>query len=200
MEKGVCLSWGKSLDQQEEKIVRELIRNPRISDNKIGKKTKVPIRTVSRKRNALEKAGIIRYHLNIDGTQTGTGKFGSRHLHIIKFKLGIPRSQIVKEILEEKNVKFHFAEHIYESHIAEVDGHVALVMILEGRTDDDIVENFNKIIIPSLKKNHGPDSIIEIKTIRLSNPIRIFHNYIPMLNMQNGKIKNEWGDDQIFIG
>ena len=189
----------KKLDEQEEKIVKALIRNPRISDNQIGKMTKVPIRTVSRKRNALEKDGFINYYVNPNMGLEGTGRFGARHLHIIKFKLGIPKSQITKEVLEESNVKFHFAEHIYESHIAEVDGHAAIVMILEGRQEDDIVENFNKIIVPSLKKNHGEDSIVDIKTIRLSDPIRIFHNYIPMLNMENGKIKSDWNDELLFV-
>ncbi|MBN1156837.1 Lrp/AsnC family transcriptional regulator [Candidatus Woesearchaeota archaeon] len=187
------------LDAQEEKIVKALIRDPRMSDNQIGKKTGVPIRTVSRKRARLEKEGIISYFVNLNMGHNGTGHFGARHLHIIKFRLGITKSQIIREIMEEKNVKTCFREHIYESHIAEVDGHVALVMIIEGKSDDDIVENFNKFVVPSLRKNHGADCILEISTIRLSDPIRIFHNYVPMLNMKNGKISAEWRDDFMFV-
>src|SRR3989338_428661 len=194
------MSQIRQLDKQEMLIIRELIKDPRISDNQVGKNTKVPIRTVNRKRKKLEEEGIISYFVNVNMGLTGTGRFWARHLHIIKFKLGIPKSRIVKEVLEEKNVKEHFSEFIYESHIAEVDGHVALVIILEGKTDDDIMENFNKILVPSLKKNHGQNSIVEIKTIRLSDPIRMFHNYIPMLNMENGKIKKDWRDELIFIG
>lgn len=189
----------RKLDEQEKKIIRALIRDPRMSDNKIGKKTGVPIRTVSRKRARLEEEGLISYFTNIDMGKNGTGCFGARHLHIIKFKLGIPKSQIIKEIQEERNVKTTYTNYIYESHIAEIDGHVALIMILEGNTDDDIVENFNKIVVPALKRNHGADSIINVQTIRLSDPIRVFHNYVPLINMKNGKLSNEWRDDMIFV-
>jgi len=142
---------------------------------------------------------LINYFVNPNMGAYGTGRFGARHLHIIKFKLGIPKSRIVKEVTEEKNVKGCFSQYIYESHIAEVEGHVALVMILEGKSDDDIMENFNKVIVPSLKKNHGQDSIIGVETIRLSDPIRMFHNYVPMINMEKGKLKREWPDELIFL-
>ncbi len=188
----------RKLDEQERKIIVELIRNPRISDNQIGKNTRVPIRTVSRKRNKLEKDGLISYFTNLNMGKRGTGRFGTRQLHVIKFRLGITREQIIKEIKEEKMVKMSYGKYIYESHIAEIEGHVALVMIIEGHTDEDIVENFNKEVVPSLTKNHGKDSIKEVFTIRLSDPIRIFHNYIPMVNMENGFMKKEWTDDLIF--
>jgi len=187
------------LDEQEKKVIVELIRNPRISDNQIGKRTRVPIRTVSRKRNNLEKEGLISYFTNLNMRKNGTGRFGARQLHVIKFKLGITREQIIKEIKEEKRVKLSYGKYIYESHIAEIEGHVALVMIIEGDTDADIVENFNKEIIPSLMKNHGKNSIQEVLTIRLSDPIRIFHNYLPMVNMENGFIKKDWPDELIFV-
>ena len=96
-------------------------------------------------------------------------------------------------------VKMSYGKYVYESHIAEIEGHVALVMIIEGRTDENIVENFNKEVIPSLRKNHGKDSIHEVFTVRLSDPIRIFHNYIPMVNIENGFIKKDWPDDLIFV-
>ena len=95
--------------------------------------------------------------------KNGTGTFGAKQLHIIKFKLGITREQIINEIKEEKMVKMSYGRYIYESHLAEIGGHVALVMIIEGHTDEDIVENFNKEVIPSLTKNHGKNSIIEIR-------------------------------------
>ena len=189
----------KKLDEQEKKIITELIKNPRISDNQIGKMTRVPIRTVSRKRNKLEEEGLISYFTNLNMGKKGTGRFGARQLHVIKFKLGITREQIIKEIKEEKMVKMSYGKYVYESHIAEIEGHVALVMIIEGRTDEDIVENFNKEVIPSLRKNHGKDSIHEVFTVRLSDPIRIFHNYIPMVNIENGFIKKDWPDDLIFV-
>jgi len=193
------MSQMRQLDHHETKIVRELIKNPRISDNQIGKNTKVPIRTVNRKRKKLEEDGLINYYTQLNMGRSGTGRFGSRQLHIIQFKLGITKSQILKEIAEETNVKTEYTKSVFESHIAEIDGHIAIIMILEGLSDDDIVEDFNGIVIPALRKNHGEDSIINIQTIRISDPIRKFHNYIPMLNMENGKLKPDWPDELIFI-
>jgi len=54
--------------------------------------------------------------------------------------------------------------------------------------------------VPSLRKNHGPDSIEEISTLRLLSPIRVFHNYVPLVNMQNGVLHTDWTDDAIFVG
>jgi len=41
-------------------------------------------------------------------------------------------------------------------------------MVIEGKHDADIVENVQGKIVPSLRKNHGPDSIEEISTIACS--------------------------------
>ena len=187
------------LDEQEKKIITELVRNPRISDNQLGKRTRVPIRTVSRKRNKLEEEGIISYFSNINMRSNGTARFGARQLHVIRFKLGITREQIMNEIKEEKMVRMSYGKYIYESHLAEIEGHIALILIIEGKSDEHIVENFNKEIVPSLMRNHGRDSIEKVFTIRLSDPIRIFHNYLPLLNMEKGFIKKDWPDELIFV-
>ena len=189
----------KNLDEQEIKIIKELIKDPRISDNQLGKNTKVPIKTVNRKRKLLEQEGIIRYYVSVNMGRKGTGRFGARQLHIIKFKLGITREQIINEFMQEKKVKTVFTDYIYASFLAEIEGHVAYVMIIEGKSDEDIVEVFNKEIIQSLRKNHGEDSIVSISTIRLSEPVRLFHNYLPFMNMDSGKIKKDWSTDFIFV-
>ncbi len=122
-----------------------------------------------------------------------------RYLYLIEFRLGFPQSRLVNEIKEEPNVRTIFTDHIYESHIAEIDGHMALIMLVEGRNDEEVNEAFNSKIIPSLKKNHGEGAITNVKTIRLGDPIRIFHNYIFMVNMVMGKIKEDWSDNAIFV-
>ncbi len=132
------------------------------------------------------------------GTE-GTGRFSARHLYIIRFKLGFPQARLVEEIMEERNVRTVFTDYIYESHIAEVNGHTALVMIVEGHSDDEINEAFNSKIIPSLKKNHGEDAIVDVSTIRLSKPIRVFHNYLFMVNMEGGKLSKDWPYNSIFV-
>ena len=80
-----------------------------------------------------------------------------------------------------------------------MDGHIALVMVVEGESDSDVADNVQGKIIPSLQKNHGEDSIQELRTIRLLAPIRRLHNYLPMVNMEEGFIRQSWPDDAIFV-
>lgn len=190
----------RNLDEQEKKIVRALIRDPRQSDYQIGKHTGVPAPTVRRKRMKLEQEGLLSYYVALDMQETGTGTFGARHLYIIKFRIGVTVKQIADEIKSEPNIRSIFTDLIYESHIAEIEGRVALVMIIGGKNDADIVENVQGKIVPSLRKNHGPESIEEISTVRLLSPIRIFHNYLPPVNMRHGLLRSDWPDDAIFVG
>lgn len=189
----------RKLDNQEVKIVKALIKNPRLSDNQIGLKTGVPIRTVNRKRKKMEEENLLNYYTELNMGSSGTGRFVARHLYLVRFKLGISQNRIIKEVKEEPNVRTIFTDLIYESHIAEIEGHTSLILIIEGSSDEEINNNFNEIIVPSLEKNHGKDSIIEITTIRLGKPIRLFHNYLPMVNTSNGKISNEWTESAILV-
>ena len=187
------------LGKQEQLIMRALVRNPRSSDNRISALTGVPVRTVSRKRARLEGEGVLTYYTGIETQTTRTGRFTTQHMLLIKFKLGITRGQIVQEISSEPNVANVFSELIQDSYIAEMDGHIALVMVVEGESDSDVADNVQGKIIPSLQKNHGEDSIQELRTIRLLDPIRRLHNYLPMVNMEEGFIRQNWPDDAIFV-
>ena len=190
----------RKIDEQERRIIRALIRNPRHSDNKISALTDVPVRTVSRKRARLEQEGILSYYTAVEMQSNGTARFNTQHMIIIKFELGVTRSQIVQEICNEPNVANVFSELIRDSYIAETDGHVALVMVVEGESDSDVAESLQGKIIPSLKKNHGDSSIVELRTIRLLGPIRREHNYLPMVNMKEGVMRRDWPDEAIFVG
>ena len=190
----------RTLDDQQRTILKALLRDPRQSDNHISKITGVPTPTVRRKRNRLESEGLLSYFAALDMQEAGTGTFSARHLYIIKFRIGVTVKQIVDEIKSEPNVRSVFTDLIYESHIAEMDGRVALVMIIEGKNEADIIENVQGKIVPSLRKNHGPDSIEEISTLRLLGPIRIFHNYVPLVNMSEGVLRTDWTDEAIFVG
>ena len=190
----------RKIDGQEQMILRALTRNPRCSDNKISIQTGVSVRTVSRKRARLEEEGILSYSTVVEMQSSGTGRFTTQHMLIIKLKLGVTHSQIVQEIRSEPNVVNVFYELIRYSFIAETDGHIALVIIIEGESDSDIAESVQGQIIPSLQKNHGMDSIVELRTLRLLDPIRREHNYLPMVNMEDGFLKKEWPDEAIFVG
>ena len=187
------------LDQQEKAIVRRLIRDPRESDNGVGELTGVNVRTVSRKRQRLEQEGILAYFASVDLSVNGAGQFNARHLYIIKFSVGITYKQLVDDIRMEPS-RTVFTERVYESHIAEIDGKVALLLYVDGDSDVDIVQRMHEEFIPRLLENHGKDSIEEISTIRLLSPVRVMRNYLPLANMRNGLLISEWPDEAIYVG
>ena len=180
-------------DEKEKLIIKALIRDPRMSDNNIGKLTKVPIRTVSRKRKKLEQNNEINYYVAINP------KSKARHLYLIKFKMGMTKHKLTEEIKKEPKIKSLFTEMVYESHFGEIEGHTAILMTVDGVSDDEISENFNGKILPLMLKNHGENSIIEVTTIRLSDTIRVFHNYLPFMNMKHGKLVSNWQLESIFL-
>ena len=190
----------KELDEQERLIVRELIRDPRESDNGIGETTGVNVRTVGRKRQRLEQEGILSYYTHLDLSSQGAGQFSTRHLYIIKFRIGVTYKQLTEDIQHEPYVRSIFTEIIFESHIAEIDGKLAMLMIIEGASDTELVQTVQEKLIPSLLKNHGENSIEEISTIRLLCPVRVMRNYLPFVNMENGYIKKDWPDEAIYVG
>src|SRR6201988_5568227 len=188
------------LDEQEKAIVRQLIRDPRESDNGVGEVTGVNVRTVSRKRDRLEQEGILSYYTNVDLSGDGAKQYNARHLYIIKFRVGITYNQLIQDIREDSNQQSVFTETIFESHIAEIDGKVALLLFVDGNSDLDIVQRTHEEMIPGLLKNHGSDSIESISTIRLLSPIRVMRNYIPIVNMCKGYIRPDWPGDAIYVG
>ena len=190
----------RELDEQERLIIRELIRDPRESDNAIGECTGVNVRTVGRKRQRLEQDGVLSYHTQVDLTERGTGQFTARHLYVIKFRLGVTVKQVDEDIRREPFVRSIFTEIIFESQIAEIDGNVAMLLYIDGASDGDIVQTVQEKLIPSLLRNHGEGSITEVSTIRLLKPVRVMRNYLPFVNMQDGYIRKDWPDEAIYVG
>ena len=187
------------LDQQEKAIVRQLIRDPRESDNGIGETTGVNVRTVSRKRLRLEQEGILSYYTNVDLCSDGAKQFNARHLYIIKFRVGVTYTQLIDEVRQSGD-QMIFAESIFESHIAEIDGKVALLLFVDGDSDLDIVRRIHEELIPILLKNHGEDSIEAVSTLRLLAPVRIMRNYQPLVNMNGGYLRPDWPSEAIYVG
>ena len=190
----------KELDEQERLIVRHLIRDPRESDNGIGEATGVNVRTVGRKRQRLEQAGILSYFTHLDLSARGTGQFGARHLYIIKFRIGITYKQLLEDIQREPFVRSIFTEIIFESHIAEIDGKLAMLLFIDGVDETNIVQTVQEQLIPSLLRNHGENSIEQVNTVRVLAPVRTMRNYIQPVNMDAGYIKKDWPDEAIYVG
>jgi DNA-binding Lrp family transcriptional regulator len=194
------MSTQRILDEQERTIVRALIRDPRESDNAIGQSTGFNVRTVGRKRQRLEEEGILSYFTHLDLSERGTGQFPTRHLYVIKFRNGITHAGLVADIRKEPFVRSVFTEVIFESHIAEIDGKLAMLLFIDGASEKDIVETVQSQIVPSLLKNHGPDCIEEMSTIRVLSPVRMMRNYILPVNMKAGYLKPDWPGEAIYVG
>ena len=190
----------RQLDEQERLIVRALIRDPRESDNGIGETTGVNVRTVGRKRHRLEQAGILSYFTHLDLSARGTGQFNARHLYVIKFRIGVTYRQLLEDIQREPFVRSSFTEIIFESHIAEIDGKLAMLLFIDGTDETELVQTVHEKLIPSLLRNHGENSIEEINTIRALAPVRQMRNYVLPVNMHAGYIKKDWPDEAIYVG
>lgn len=189
----------RSLDDQEKAIARQLVRNPRATDKSISEATGVPLRTVGRKRQKLEKAGLLRYWASIDLSETGTGQYNASHLYIIKFELGVTFAGL-REIIKREPRLNDLGEITSESHIAEIDGKIALLFVVDGTSDGDIAERVHGRLIPNLIRNHGPNSILEVSSMRLLSPTRILRNYLPLVNLAGATIRSDWPEKAIYVG
>jgi len=187
------------LDVQEEKIVKELIKNPRQSDNQVSKKTKVPVMTVNRKRKQLEQKGFLRYYTELNLGEKGTGLFISRQLYIIKFKIGITSEKYLESLEYDAKFRKFKANYINESYLGEKDGHLSLVLIIDAKSESKLVDEFNGKLVPYFIEKLGEDCIKEVVTTKLTETIRKHHNYMPHFNMDKGTLKDDWIDDWIFV-
>ncbi|MBI2670481.1 winged helix-turn-helix transcriptional regulator [Candidatus Woesearchaeota archaeon] len=189
----------KQLDDQERKIVRELIKDPRISDNQIAKNTKVPVMTVNRKRKALEESKLLNYYCYLDTSRYGLEILSARQLYIIKFKIGITKKEFIEKITNEAEIKTFFTVHELNSFVGEKDGQLIYAVVIEGGKGNEIVEIFNGKLVPMMYRLFGNDCIKETFAFRLTTQLRLLHNYMPLLNIERGKIKKTWPDDFIFV-
>ncbi len=187
------------LDQIDKRILKQLIRNPRESDNGISKKTKIPVMTVNRRRKRLEESNILRYYTSLNSTPSGTKYFHVRQLYIIKFAAGITREMYLSTSESIHELKKVYAKYVHTSYLGERDGHLAAVMIIDAEDDRELVDVFNGFIIPRLRKRLGKHAIMEITTVKLNKLLRSHHNYRPDYNMEEGKISKEYSNDLLFV-
>ena len=189
----------RKLDEQEVEIIRQLIRDPRISDNRIARKTGIPVMTVNRKRKRLEQERLLRYYVSIDKGEFGLHIFDAKELFIIKFKMGITRKKYMEVLEQDPMWRMLNSRFISLAYLGEKDGHLALLIVLDAPTEEQIVEEFNGKIVPFLRDKLGEDAIREVITASLNKLVRVHHNYMPAINMEDGRIKKDWPDDLIFV-
>jgi DNA-binding Lrp family transcriptional regulator len=187
------------LDEQEKLIVREIIKDPKISDNQIAIRTNVPLNTVNRKRRALEEKNLLNYFCYLDNSVSGTGTFKSRMLAIIVLKDGITRKHLMEKIIaSERSLKF-FPKHVLFTALGEYDANLAVISVIESHKHEDFTEIYNAEFVPELESFFGPGCIKDCVTVPLTIPIRLFRNYLPGKNIKNGIIKEDWPHEFLFV-
>jgi len=182
------------IDCHEDLILKELIRDPRLSDNQLARNTKIPVTTVNRKRKRLEEEGILSYFAYVS---SGWNKV--RQLYILKFKEGITIKDYLDKAKASKTFRADNARYHVDSYVGEKDGHFALTMILEADSSAELVELFNGHVVKGIRARHGDDCIAEIFTTKIIHPLRLHHNYLPLFNMDHGKISNAWDASWIHV-
>ncbi len=187
------------LDEQEKLIVRELIRDPRISDNQIAIRTNVPLKTVNRKRKILEENNLLNYFCYLNSTQEGTGTFCGRSLYIITLKDGITRKALNDNYSKSRKSENFFPKHIFLTWVGDYQGNACLITLIESRKQEDLLEIYNAEIVPELESFFGPGCIKNVTTIPISSTLRAVRNYLPGKNMKNGKLADDWPDNNIFV-
>jgi hypothetical protein len=55
-------------------------------------------------------------------------------------------------------------------------------------------------LIPSLRRNHGEDSIEEVSTVRILLPVRAMRNYVLPVNMAAGYLRRDWPEEAVYVG
>lgn len=190
----------RTLDDQEKQIVVHLIRDPRASDNAVAEATGINVRTVNRKRRKMEQENLLSYYTELDLGSFGAHQYNSRHLYTIKFRIGVTYKRILEEIRAADNLPAAFSRIIHTSHIAEIDGKVALLLYIDGTGAAEVVNTVHEQVIPVLWKMHGKDVIEEISSCRILAPVRVMRNYLPLVNMHEGFIHPDWPSKQVYVG
>lgn len=185
-------------DEQDKAIVRELIVDPRLSDNKISSITGIPVKTVNRRRKRLEKDNIINYMVHVENGPTGTGKFGSKAQFSIVFRQGITRKSFF-ESLDRVGFTYLDLKHIRNAYVGEYEGRLSLILVLESRVQTDLLEVFNSEVIPKLQSMLGHDCIYETNVAYIHTHLIKLHNYIKHYNIKQGKLSNDWPKEMIYV-
>jgi DNA-binding Lrp family transcriptional regulator len=163
------------LDSQEKAIVAALVKNPRISDNKIAAETGVPLKTVNRKRKVLEAAGIVRYLAVVDNSISGTGQFQGQAMFGLKIRPGITRAAF----LEKFTGVFQHVDkkHLTQCTLTEAGGSLMLFVVIESYKQTDLFDILNADIIPDLEKQYGTGCVLSAEKYDTYTPIVLFTNY-----------------------
>lgn len=167
------------LDENERKIVEELVKDPRLSDNSVSRLTGIPVKTVNRKRKILEDKGYLHYFAYMDNF-AGTKQFNSRQMFTITFRHGITRHKFLlglKKAKEKYSSNPLFSKHVLESHLGEQNGRLLLIVVLESFSKNDLIEIFNADIVSMIEEQYGLGAIYKTEVVDLTIHLNLLHNY-----------------------
>ena len=91
------------------------------------------------------------------------------------------------------------SKHILEAHLGEKDGRLALILIIESRIESDTIEIMNAEIIPKLTEHFNEQVVDDISNVRLSNMLRLLHNYTPARNVKSKLVPDAYDQNSLFI-
>lgn len=186
--------------EKDKLILQELIKNPRASDKAIAQKTGIPIKTVNRRRKALEQKNAITYHAMVNNYATGTQRFNAINLYIFYFNFGITRDAIYKIISSDRFVANPVTKkHIMIDQVGEKDGRAIYSCFLVSRVQSDMIEILNAEILPIFEQILGQKPIFRIEEIKIYTMNKLLHNYLLNMNIDKGRIIESFPDSNLFV-
>ncbi|MFT4310284.1 MAG: winged helix-turn-helix domain-containing protein [Candidatus Woesearchaeota archaeon] len=187
------------IQDYDKRIIQSLIKHPRISDNALSKQTGIPLSTVNRRRKELEQQNVISYLATVNHYVHEPQKKGASELFIVTFKKGIARKFFLETFDNAPKDYSFFAKHIRTMSLGEKNGQIVLMLTLESRKQDDLLEIMNAELYPFMQKLFGQDAIDDVQSFPLSHHLRLLHNYMPHINMDKGCMKQNWPNKDIFV-
>ena len=193
------LKTNKKITEKEKLILKELIKNPRVSDNQISKTTGIPVKTVNRRRKYLEDNNLVVYSSSINNYEKGTGRFGATCMYSLFFKFGITKEKI-KGIITSEIYRRHPAvmKHIMFDFVGEKEGSVVYTTILVSRASADFIEILNAEIIPFFSGAISHDCISKVEEMTVGFFNKTGHNNYAWW-VFSGERPKEIPDKEIYI-
>lgn len=166
------------IDVKNEQIIRELVKDSRVSDVVIAQKTNIPVATVQKRRQSLEDKRIISTMTYVNHYVDGPQKTGGKALVILHLAKGISKVTFLHAFGNmERDKSEWFSRHVSSSSYGEQDGQVVWTLVVESRIQQDIVEILNADVYPMLKQYLGANALDSWKHIPLVGHLRLLHNY-----------------------
>lgn len=172
------------MDKKNKAIVAELIKNPTQTNSAIEKATKIPEKTIARRRQQITGKDVNIY-MEVNNTNDGTGIFQGTACYTITFHNHITRKAILEKI-ESRLIFYKIPQkHLKHAFLADGTDKIQLMVVLETFNHSELIEILNADIIPVIKKELGEYAIESITKKDNFKPIILFNNY----NVSSGKPK-----------